>query len=136
MSFEGLCTDAGNCNYASGFNLPAGVALNPSSGVLYVTNPGAQTLCRVPAGGGASSCVFGVAGQTCLRFVVLTCTMPAERLSCGCSYQDVDVLARMRCEGADMVRSKYDSIAAAIFVFLLSRCSTSFFNTCSVRLNV
>ncbi len=50
-----MCRPAGaaDCNWATGFNRPVGVAFDPSSGVLFVTNTGAGTVCRVPAGGGA-----------------------------------------------------------------------------------
>jgi hypothetical protein len=41
-----------DCSYATGLSNPSGVALELSSGALYVTS-GYSSLCRVPAGGGA-----------------------------------------------------------------------------------
>ncbi len=40
-------------SWATGFNKPGGVALDPSSGALFVVNGGTRPVCRVPAGGGA-----------------------------------------------------------------------------------
>ncbi len=42
-----------DCGWATGFGSPFGVAFHPSSGALFVTNFGSNTVCRVPAGGGA-----------------------------------------------------------------------------------
>ncbi len=53
---EKLFAGSADCNYATGFGVqPAGVALDPSSGVLYVTNGESDTatICRVPPGQGA-----------------------------------------------------------------------------------
>ena len=48
---------AADCSGATGFGQPNGVALDPSSGAVFVTNYNpdtyAKTVCRVPAGGGA-----------------------------------------------------------------------------------
>jgi hypothetical protein len=49
------CAGAANCHSVSGLRSPSGVALDPSSGVLYVANTGNHSLCRVPANGGACS---------------------------------------------------------------------------------
>ncbi len=53
-----ICGPAGaaDCSWATGFNYPWGVALDPSSGALFVANHGTNTVCRVPpAGGGADN---------------------------------------------------------------------------------
>ncbi len=51
------CCSAGtaDCSWAPGFSspFPVGVALDPSSGALFVTNYFQSTVCRVPGGGGA-----------------------------------------------------------------------------------
>ena len=50
-----ICGPAGaaDCSWATGFNGPLGVALDPSSGALFVANYYTNTVCRVPPGGGA-----------------------------------------------------------------------------------
>jgi hypothetical protein len=50
---------AANCSFTSRFSAPLGVALDPTSGVLYVSNGGFKTLCRVPAGGGTCAYFCG-----------------------------------------------------------------------------
>ncbi len=52
-SGDDWCAGAADCTYATGFNIPYGVALDPSSGALYVVNYGISSVCRVPPGGNA-----------------------------------------------------------------------------------
>ena len=63
-----LSTGAADCNYVTGLNNPAGIALDPSSGALYVTNLG--SVCRVPPGGGAFAfvCTTGIGVPTICSF--------------------------------------------------------------------
>jgi hypothetical protein len=48
-----------DCNWATGFLNPVGVALDTSSGVLYVTDFRGSTLCRVAPTGGAPDSMDG-----------------------------------------------------------------------------
>ncbi len=52
---EEKCAGAANCDSMTGLKSPSGMALDPSSGTLYVANTGNNSLCRVPASGGACS---------------------------------------------------------------------------------
>jgi hypothetical protein len=70
---EILSAGVANCSYAKGFIGPRGVALDASSGVLYVSNSGTNSVCIVPAGGGACSCEFS-AWQSFPLFVLFTCS--------------------------------------------------------------
>ena len=51
------CAGAADCSYATGITFPYGLALDPSSGALYVTSQYTNTVCVVPRGGGARACV-------------------------------------------------------------------------------
>ena len=59
---EGWCAGAADCSYASGLNVPFGVALDSSSGSLYVISGESKAVCRVPRGGGAYAGVRAVGG--------------------------------------------------------------------------
>jgi hypothetical protein len=56
------CAGTADCNYTSGYHSAYGIALDPSSGALYVTITGTNAVCRVPADGGACelACATGV----------------------------------------------------------------------------
>ena len=54
MTERGWCAGAADCSYATGLQSPMFVAVDPNRGVLYVVSSYGSTVCRVPAGGGAS----------------------------------------------------------------------------------
>ncbi len=53
MHAYGVGSGAADCSWATGFNGPNYMTLDPSSGALFVVNRNTGTVCRVPPGGGA-----------------------------------------------------------------------------------
>ncbi len=60
-----LCCLSGatDCSWATGFNIPYGVAVDPSGGALFVANSGTNTVCRAPPGRGADDPRARMTGQ-------------------------------------------------------------------------
>ncbi len=105
MGVKGWCAGAANCSYATECNSPQGVALDPSSGVLYVFN--SNSVCRVPTGGGACVCVR-VAWRSCLHSVDSVSTMRAEYSGGLVTVRVINLISmRTRAARFDVFREFY-----------------------------